>query len=387
VKILLVHNEYGKFSGEEAVVQSLSRLLAEHGHQVHHFSRSSANIPDMRLGEIRAFFSGIYSFSSKKAMRQYLREFKPDIVHIHNLFPLISPSILPVCRKAGIPVVMTVHNYRLVCPNGLHMTHGQICEKCSGGKEWWCVIRNCEGSFFKSFGYALRNYIARTLRLFHDNVAIYACLTEFQRQKLIDAGFQESRIVVIPNMCNVQGAESATNGEYVGFVGRISPEKGIDVLLQCAKILKHIPFKVAGDFESDICKSAPPNVEFCGFLQGDDLDMFRQQMRIAVMPSIWYETFGLVLAEAASYGKPVIVSRLGAMAEIVEDGRTGLHFEPGNAEDLAEKIQYLWDNPDMCKEMGRAGRAKVLREYSSEKYYQRLMDVYNKVLDSSHGAG
>lgn len=386
MRVLLVHNSYGKFSGEESVVAEQAQLLEANGHEVLRFERSSAEIHNFR-DKIRAFFAGIYNPASARKMRGIMRERRPDIVHIHNLFPFISPSILAECRKAGIPVVITVHNYRLVCPNGLHMSHGQICEKCSGGKEWWCVLRNCEGSFFKSFGYALRNYIARTLRLFHDNVTIYACLTEFQRQKLIDAGFQGSRIVVIPNMCNVRGSEPSTNGEYVGFVGRISPEKGIDVLLRCAEMLKHIPFKVAGDLESGICKSAPPNVEFCGFLQGDDLDMFRQRMRIAAMPSIWYETFGLVLAEAASYGKPVIVSRLGAMAEIVEDGKTGLHFEPGNSEDLAQKIQYLWDNPDICKEIGHAGRAKVLREYSSKKYYQRLMNVYNKALDHSQGAG
>ncbi|MBW2647986.1 MAG: glycosyltransferase [Deltaproteobacteria bacterium] len=200
MKILTVHNEYGKFSGEEAVVQSLSRLFAEHGHEVRYFSRSSAEIPGMRLGNIRAFFSGIYSFSSKKAMSRCLQEFKPDIVHVHNVFPLISPSVLGVCRRAGVPVVMAVHNYRLVCPNGLHMTHGRVCEKCCGGREYWCVLRNCEGNPLKSIGYALRNYVARKLRLFKKNVTMYTCLTKFQKERLIKEGFNPARCSVIPNM-------------------------------------------------------------------------------------------------------------------------------------------------------------------------------------------
>ena len=388
MKICLIHNAYYRHSGEETVVENTRRLLEERGHLVTTYFKSSEEIPDMYFGRTRAFFSGIYSFSSKKAMRRLLAEYKPDIVHVHNVFPLISPSVLGECRKAGVPIVMTVHNYRLVCPNGLHMVRSQICEKCSGGREWWCVLRNCERNLFKSLGYALRNYIARTLRLFHDNVTMYICLTEFQKRKLIVAGLPEDRIAVIPNMCSIQTKESSSEGDYVGYVGRLSPEKGIDVLLQCAQILQSVRFRVAGEYVRgpDISRGAPSNIEFCGFLQGDDLNMFRRQMRIAVMPSLWYETFGLILAEASLYGKPVVASRLGAMAEIVDDGKTGLLFDSGNAEDLARKIRTLWDDPELCRQMGQAGKEKALREYSPEKYYDRLMAVYEKAikLDSPH---
>ncbi len=180
MRILVIHNDYGKFSGEEHVVESLSHLLKDNSYEVVHFSRSSAELYQTRSGKIRAFFSGIYSFSSKKAMRRLLVEYKPDIAHVHNLFPLISPSVLGECRKAGVPVVMTVHNYRLICPNGLFMTNGRICKKCCSGREYWCILRNCEKNLFKSIGYALRNYIARTLRFFLDNVIMYLCITEFQ---------------------------------------------------------------------------------------------------------------------------------------------------------------------------------------------------------------
>jgi len=333
MRILLVHNAYGKFSGEEAVVNAQSKLLKSNGHEVVLFERSSAEIQTL-WDKIRAFLTGIYNPFSRRKIRRLLQEIKPDIIHVHNLFPFISPSILPVCRKAGIPVVMTVHNYRIVCPNGLHMTNGQICEKCNGGKEWWCVIRNCESNFFKSFGYALRTYIARYLRLFQDNVTAYACLTEFHKHKLIAAGFPEERIFVIPNMYDIQAEFPSPLGDYVGFIGRVSHEKGIDILLECARLLPTIPFRIAGHYDY-IPKYIPSNVEFCGFLHGIALSNFRRQMRIAVMPSRWYETFGLILVEAAMHGKPVVATRLGAMAEIVDDGKTGFLFELGNTEKIS----------------------------------------------------
>ena len=165
MNIVSVHNAYAKFSGEEAVVQNIRRLLEENGHKVFPFMRSSAEIPRMWLGNERAFFSGIYSWSSKNALRRCLEEFKPDIVHVQNVFPLISPSVLGECRRFGVPVVMTTHNFRLICPNGLFMTDGEVCEKCSGGREYWCVLRNCQRNLFKSFGYALRNYVSRKRRM------------------------------------------------------------------------------------------------------------------------------------------------------------------------------------------------------------------------------
>ncbi len=390
MKICIVHNEYGKFSGEEAVVQSLLRLLTEHGHEVRYFSRSSAEIPGMRLGNIRAFFGGIFSFSSKKAMRRCLREFKPDIVHVHNLFPLISPSVLGVCRRAGVPVVMTAHNYRLVCPNGLHMNDGRVCEKCCGGREYHCLLNNCEGSYFKSLGYFLRNYAARKLRLFKRNVSMFACLTEFQKQRLIEEEFDTAKIAVIPNMVGDGSIEpSKSVGDYVGFVGRISPEKGVDALVEAARGLPEIRFKAAGAFDrmKALVADSPENFEFIGLVKYEKISEFYKLSRAVLLPSVWFEGFPMILLEAMLTAKPIIASRIGGIPEIVEDGVTGLLFEPGNADELAAKVKTLWENPDLCRQMGQAGRKKALREYSSEKYYSRLMDVYNKVLDNSHSVG
>jgi glycosyltransferase involved in cell wall biosynthesis len=388
MKICLVHNAYGKFSGEEAVVEGTCRLLVEHGHELLLFTRSSAEIPKMRFGKIRAFLSGIYSLSSKKAMRRLLAECKPDIVHIHNVFHLISPSVLGECRKAGVPVVMTVHNYRLVCPNGLHMVAGRVCEKCRGGKEYWCVLQNCEGSLFKSLGYALHTYTARKFRLFADNVTMFVPLTEFHRNRLISDGIPPERIIVIPNMVSVEHeAKSHPLGEYVAFVGRVSAEKGVRTLITAVQKCPDIPFRIAGNYERmpHVLKKAPGNCTFVGHLTGTELEEFYNSSRIIVMPSIWFETFGLCLVEAMVRQKPTVSSRIGALAEVVDEGITGLAFEPGNAEELADKICYLWDRPDLCREIGQAGREKALREYSPDKYYKRLMAVYEKAIELGPG--
>jgi glycosyltransferase involved in cell wall biosynthesis len=383
MRVCLIHNRYGSFSGEEAVVEATAHLLRRKGHEVIEFTRSSADIEQMRLGKARAFFSGAYSWSARRRMRELLREAGPDIVHVHNIYPLISPSVLPVCRRAGVPVVMTVHNYRLICPNGLHMTGGQVCEKCRGGREYWCVLRNCEGSIAKSLGYALRNWVARKRRAFLDNVTMYAALTEFQRQRLIAEGFPAERIAVIPNMVGGVGhAAGAAAGDYVAYVGRISPEKGVTHLLSAARGLPDIAFKAAGSFDRmpHLAGEAPPNFEFLGFLKGARLGELYGNCRVLVLPSVWYETFGLTLAEAALHAKPVVCSRIGGLPEIVDDGVTGLLFEPGNAADLAVKIRHLWDRPDLCRQMGEAGRAKALRVYSSEAVYQRLISIYHKAI-------
>jgi len=388
MKILVVHNSYGKLSGEEAVVVGQKKLLADNGHEVICFERSSAEIPLMRLGKLRALFSGIYSFASRRQIRRLLAQHKPDIVHIHNLFPLISPAILPECKRAGVSVVMTVHNYRLVCPNGLHMTAGRVCEKCCGGREYQCLLNNCESNLFKSLGYFLRNYVARKFKLFKNNVSIYACLTEFQRDKLIAEGFAPDKVAVIPNMVDGSGIKPAEQtGEYIGFVGRVSPEKGVDTLVEAAKKLTDIQFKAAGAYDrmQALVTDSPENLGFKGHLNKDKLSEFYSKCRFIVFPSMCYETFGLPIVEVALRGRPVIASRIGVLPEIVDDGVTGLLFEPGNADDLAKKIRYLWDNPGLCRKMGQAGRGKALREYSPEKYYERLMAVYKKTIELGPG--
>ena len=251
------------------------------------------------------------------------------------------------------------------------------------------MLRNCEGSLFKSSGYAIRNWVARQRRFFLDNVTLYCPLTQFQRRRLIAEGFSADRIEVVPNMARVEvHSDQSSPGDWVGFVGRVSPEKGISTLLKVAKENPHIPFKLAGAHHRmpELPQTAPSNVQILGHLNPLKLKSFYASCRLTVVPSLWFEAFPLVLVEAMMHGKAVVCSRIGGLPEIVEDGVTGLLFEPGNANDLAEKILYLWERPELAVKMGQAGREKALREYSPEKFYERLLAAYKKAIFLGPGA-
>ncbi len=383
MKIAVVHNEYKQFSGEEAVVADMCRVLEERGQLVCRFIRRSADIPQMRFGKLKAFTQGIYNPFIKKDFRAFLLAEKPDIVHVHNLYPLISPSILPICRKLGIPVVMTLHNYRLACPGGVFYRHGMICEECAGGREWRSIIHNCQNSRFKTLGYALRNWSARVLRLYHDNVDVFLALTEFQKRKLKEYGLPEQRIVVLPNMTREIEFHPSREHDmvpYVAYAGRLCPEKGIDVILDAAARLPHVKFRLAGPGAELYREKASPNVEFCGMLSKEELITFYGCCRLAIMASVWYEGFPTVLPELMCLRKPLIVPALGGFPEIVRDGKTGLLFRAGDAADLAKKITTLIANEVLCDTFGKEGHAVYRACYSAEVYGNKLLEVYNRLL-------
>ncbi|MBS5530685.1 glycosyltransferase family 4 protein [bacterium] len=382
MRIAIVHNQYGKFSGEEAVVRDQAALLRSRGHEVEFFLRSSTELMQMHWGAAKAFFCGIYNPFAVCAFRAFLKEKKPDIVHIHNLYPLISPAILPECTKAGIPVIMSVHNYRLICPNGLLMNQTGICEKCAGGHEWNCIRYNCENSLFKSIGYALRNWFSRRRRYYLQNVDMFAVLTDFQREKLVSAGIQRNRISVLPNM--VPGPENAADGDeeevasgqYVAFAGRCSREKGIDLILETAKRLPHINFKLAGTGAEQYRKNAPANVTFCGHLAQTALNDFFRNSRFAIVASTWYETFGIVAVEAMLNAKTVIYPDFGAMHEVVGGNKFGVSFPMGNVSALAQAVENLWEDPAQSRELGKKAQKRAFELYSPEIYFDKLIKIY-----------
>lgn len=382
--IALVHNAYGKMSGEEMAVENLSALLEKRGVIVHRFSRSSAEIDDRLSRKVAAFFSGIYNPFTKRNFGKFLQEKRPDIVHIHNLYPLISPSILPVCKSFGVPVVMTVHNFRLVCPNGLLMSKGEICHRCLGGREYWCILRNCEEDIFKSTGYALRMAAARVLRRYWDNVDHFICLSEFQKNILVNEGLPADRVSVLANPLSLSKSlgDDSVRGGYVAYVGRISPEKDIFTLIAAARTLFDIPFKFAGDYHRmpEVLKHKSDNCEFLGQLNAQEIASFYANARMVVFATRCYEGFPSVLLEAMSHSLPIICSRIGGLPEIVEAGVNGLLYEPGNVVELAERIQTLWDNPDLCRKFGEEGRQNLKDMYDTEKMVDRLMGIYDQVI-------
>jgi glycosyltransferase involved in cell wall biosynthesis len=282
---------------------------------------------------------------------------------------------------------MFVANYRLMCPNGLHMSKGKTCEKCLGGREYHCVLNNCEGDLFKSTGYALRNAVARLAGFYTDNVSAFVCASRFLKGRMTDAGFDPQRMHLIPNVVpEVAEPFSESAGDYVGYVGRISREKGVHVLLEAAKQCPDVKFRLAGRVADGFAlpDPLPANVEMAGFLSGDALADFYRRARLIVSASECFETFGMSVGEAMQRGKAVVVSRIGVFPEFVHEGATGMLFETGNASDLSEKIRALWFDPRRCVEMGRAGREWARNEYSPATYYQRLIRVVESVVGSEH---
>jgi len=364
------------------MVDAIVAQLQARGVAVRLWTQNSNDIGATLRPRAKAFVSGVYSFAAARTMLEVLRTEKPDIVHVHNLLPLFSPSVLLSCKRAHVPVVMTCHNYRLICPTGKFDRNGQICERCAGGREYWCALTNCRRDVLQSIGYALRNAVHRRYRLYLDNVALFLAISNCVRERLIEAGIPQEQVRVLPNMVSIpDSAAHPATGQYIGFVGRVVPHKGVDTLLEAAA-LTGLPTRVAGDctFMPQARKAAPKGVVFTGVLRGDEVAQFYREARCIVVPSKCREGFGLVAAEAMSHGVPVIASRIGALPKIVEDGVTGLLFEPGNVGGLAEMMVRIWEDSELCQRLGAAARQKAVREYAPETYCQNLLSAYREAL-------
>lgn len=383
MKILIVHNNYGKYSGEEAVVDRMASMLRRHGHEVVFYRLSSESSRDTISGQVKGFLCGIYSPEGVRGMRNILIREKPDIVNVHNLYPFISPAALFECKKVGIPVVMTVHNFRLICPTGLFMRNGLPCETClQKGNEWNCIRYNCEKSLLKSVGYALRNAYARWTGAYSKNVDAFACITNFQRKRLILAGFCNSKITVIPNSIDCPYTYKPTSGKYVSYIGRMSYEKGYDLLIEVAARHPEIRFKFAGEVRNNSRINYPENVELMGYLHKEDIANFIKNACFVVMPSRCYEGFPMSILEAASFGKPTIGPDHGGFTEIIGNGEDaiGKLFIPNDVDNLEKAIVELWNNKYEIVELGEKAFRKLKNEYSSEVIYKKWENLFNSLL-------
>lgn len=386
MKILYIHNEYARPSGEEQASQDIVQLLREHGHEVRWYKRSSAEIAGSKFGIIKSFFTGIHNPDSAKGLEKLLDEWRPDVIQVQNLYPLISPSIFAPIKKLDIPVVMRCPNYRLFCPSGLCLDPaGKVCEDCfRGNHEWNCVRKNCLGSRFKSLGYAVRNASARKKRAMLDNVDVFIVQSEFQKKKFMDMGIEEHRIGIVPGLSpTIPEPKDVSVGEGVTFVGRVSAEKGIYEFIEAARMLPSVPFRVAGNLDAAFNKpdDIPANVEFVGFLKGDELNNLYFESRIIVIPSKWYEGFPNVITRGMLLKKPIITTNIGAMQSIIDHNENGLLVHPGDSTDLANAISLLYSDTEKCIDFGLKGRAKAESQYSRDSIYEALEEIYNRAIN------
>lgn len=382
MKVLYIHNEYAKTSGEEHAAGELVALLREHGHEVRWFTRNSAEVADSVFGKIKALAAGIYNPFSARSIAALMDEYKPDVVQVQNLYPLLSSSIFAPIKKRGIPVVMRCPNYRLFCPQGLALDpDGKICHRCWGGHEINCIRHNCMSAWNKSIGYALRNAFGRISGNIINGVDVFIVQSQFQKQKFIEQGIPAEQIGILAGISpKLELTKPDETGCWVSFVGRVSAEKGIYEFIEAARQNPDIPFKVAGNLDSNfrMPDNCPSNIEFVGFKKNIDLDEFYINSRIIVVPSKWYEGFPNVIVRGMLHRKPIITSNIGAMESIVDSNQNGLLVQPGDSLGLSRAIKGLYENIDTCKNFGFNGYMKATTLYSRENIYRDLMAIYHQ---------
>ena len=386
MRILQLFNQYrSRFNGEQEVVGQIERLLADDGHTVETWQRSSQDIEATLAGKATAFSKMVWSREAAGAMSAKIDAFAPDVIHVHNLYPLFSPSVLKSAADRGVPVVMSLHNQALTCPKADHLRNGSICEKCFGGREWNCVTHNCRGSIVESIGYAVRSAAASRGGWFRDRVDRFLAMTEFARERLIRAGYPTEKLAVLPNSVRLpEQTATPTEGEYLAFAGRLSEEKGLRVLVAAAAQCPDVPIHLAGDgpLAAELREHAGRNVVFRGRLSHDEMDEFYARARAVVLPSTCFEMCPLTILEAMAGGLPVIASQTGGLGELVDHDSTGLLVTRGEAAPLASAMQRLWTDDAAAASMGQAGRIKAEAEYTERVFLDRLLGHYDEVIGS-----
>lgn len=378
LRVLVVHNAYQHRGGEDRVVESEIALLRAHDHTVETYSRSNDEVAGM--SSLAMARQTLWSDRTTREIAALIERFRPDVIHAHNTFPLISPSLYWAAARAGVPVVQTLHNFRLICLNALFLRDGQVCEDCMGQLPWRGVTRACyRGSRPASAALAGMLALHRGLGTYRNKVARYIALNEFCRGKFIEGGLPAERVVVKPNFVDFEAPEPVPRSGLL-FVGRLSMEKGIATLAEAMRALPDASLRVVGDGPEAGLLDGVAGVTRLGSQPGEAVRAEMGRALALVVPSIWYENFPRTIVEAFACGLPVIASRIGALAEIGTDSKTGLLFEPGNARDLADKLAWALAHPNEMAVMGRNARGQYEAEFSAEVNYLRLMEIYGEAM-------
>jgi glycosyltransferase involved in cell wall biosynthesis len=386
MKILLAHNYYRQPGGEDAVFAAEADLLRQQGHKVIEFVEDNHRIEAM--GPLPAAMQTVWSRPARRKFIHILRQNRAEVVHFHNTFLLISPSAYYACKELDVPVVQTLHNYRLLCPGATLLRDGRICEDCLGNTPPWPgFVHGCyRNSRPQSAVVGAMLTVHRWLKTWQQQVDVFVALTEFARRKFVQGGLPAGKMVFKPNFILPDPGMREGIGSYALFIGRLSPEKGVRTLLKAWQHLKNIPLRIVGDgplmdeVQKELRARQLDSVEILGQLDFREVLQLIKGARFLVFPSQWYEGFPMSIVEAFACGLPVIASRLGAMREIIAEKDTGLHFKPDDPEDLAEQVDWAWRHAEQMCQMGRKARREYQLKYTPEKNYEMLMQIYQKAM-------
>lgn len=394
MRILLCHNFYRYRGGEDVFVEKLATLLENKGHLIGWLAADSRNLADQGfLKRLQSGLGALYSTETVRRVEEQIASFQPDVAHVHNVFPQLSPSLYTVLARYNLPVIQHLHNFRFLCPNGLFYTHGEICQRCMGGNFIHAVRLRClHGSLAQSAAYAASLALHWKIGTFpHKLGALIAAnpSTAAYFQERLGEGIP---IHVLEHFIDIPPSpQRKTLGRAVVYMGRLSQEKGVWTILDAAHRLADIPFHLigAGPLEGALRQAARErrldNVHIHGFIAGERRFDFLREALCVIVPSLVYEQFGIAVLEAYAWELPVIASNLGALAHIVRDGETGLLFLAGDVAALVASIRQLASNPSTALAMGQQGRQLLEAAYNPETYYARLMQIYREAVARSAG--
>ncbi len=378
-RILVAHNRYQQRGGEDAVVDAEVALLRQHGHEVLEYQRDNVDVQTQSIAATA--MQTLWSRRTLADLELLFNSFRPHLLHVHNTLPLISPSIYWAAHRRRVPVVQTLHNFRLMCPQAMLLRNDKICEDCIGKLPWRGVTRRCyRGSAAQSAVLASMLVAHRWAGTWDDKVTRYIALNEFCRAKFIEGGLPARKLVVKPNFIDLAAPTAGPRSGFL-FVGRLSAEKGVAVLAAALSQSPDLKAAVAGVGSEAQRLAGVANALLLGALAPAEVYAHMGRALALVLPSLWYENFPRTLVEAFACGLPVIASRIGALAELVDDGVTGLLFSPGDAADLAAKLQWAEAHPTRMAEFGANARATYEATLTGEANYRILCAIYADAID------
>jgi glycosyltransferase involved in cell wall biosynthesis len=408
MKILLANKYYYLKGGAEVSFFETAKLLENKGHKVVFFSMQHprnytseyekyfvSNVDYEKKGfryKIAILLKLLYSLEAKKKIEKLIEREKPDIAHLNNIYHQISPSILHSLKKIRIPMIMTLRDYKMVCASYLMLNNRNVCDACKDGRYYNCFIKSCvKKSRAKSLLNTIEMYLDHKILNIYDLVDVFISPSRFLKSKLEEMGFKK-KIVYLPNFVNLEEfqPEYSWQENSIVYFGRLSKEKGLFTLIEAVKGLD-VKLKIIGEgpiresLEHRAKSKEIKNIEFMGYKSGEDLKNKIRKSMFVVLPSEWYENNPRSIIEGFALGKPAIGARIGGIPELVRDNETGLTFEPGNADDLREKIKELLGNSSLLKKMGENARRFVETELNPEKHYQKLMEIYQRAKEKDQG--
>jgi glycosyltransferase involved in cell wall biosynthesis len=387
LSVLVIHNQYQQPGGEDVVVRAEVDLLRQAGHRVRQFTPNNATLASCTpLAKAALFVTTTWNRTAYSTIRGLIEEERPDVVHCHNLLPQISPAAYYACKSAGVPVVQTLHNYRLFCPAGTFFHNGQVCEDCA--RSLACAMKR--GCYRNS---RLQTATVATMLAFHrlrdtwiSSVDAYIALTPFSHRLFVTLGLPDKKVHVKPNFLARDPGRRTAPGSFALFVGRLSPEKGVLEMLQEWLCLPHIPLVMVGDgplheeASHMVRHSGGTHIKLLGHLSAKDTQAQMKHARFLVFPSRWYEPFGMALIEAAAAGVPAIAGRIAGVPELVIENKTGLLFDLQTPDDLAEKANWAWTHPAEMDAMGIRARQLYEQNFTAETNYESLVNIYRSVM-------